>query len=88
MAEVKKHLTFEEHSDTGKTKTWRVWNGGDGSSKGLLGTVKWYSPWRRYVFYPAPIESLFDAGCLDEIVVFLRAQMGLRPRSKRRKSGG
>jgi hypothetical protein len=36
----------------------------------VLGTIKWRSGWRRYVFYPEA-GTVYDAGCLDEIVLFI-----------------
>lgn len=35
----------------------------------LLGHIKWYGPWRRYVFYPA-IGCLFDPECLRDLSEF------------------
>jgi hypothetical protein len=40
------------------------------SSKELLGTIRWYGPWRQYCFYP--INSLFNHGCLDVIARYLK----------------
>lgn len=33
---------------------------------GLLGQIKWYSQWRKYVFYPTS-TTLFDSECLTEL---------------------
>jgi hypothetical protein len=35
----------------------------------ILGSIKWWSPWRKYVF--SPHDSMFDARCLTEVVEFL-----------------
>jgi hypothetical protein len=35
-----------------------------------LGVIKWRSGWRRYVFEPCHF-TVFDAGCLAEIVTFI-----------------
>jgi len=40
----------------------------------LLGEVRWYAPWRRYVFAPAS-ATVFDAGCLAEIRTFIRDRL-------------
>jgi hypothetical protein len=64
-------LSFQETVDTNqekKTKTWWVIG-----HEHRLGYVKWYSPWRRYVFFPQE-GDLFDAGCLVEISNFLRSE--------------
>jgi hypothetical protein len=51
-----------------KTYIWTVYsNGGRGTR---LGQVKWYSPWRRYCFYPAE-DVLLDASCLDELKTWM-----------------
>ena len=39
-----------------------------------LGVVKWHAQWRRYCFFPAG-DTLFDAGCLEEIQDFIGARM-------------
>jgi len=49
-----------------------------------LGAVKWYAPWRRYCFYPAP-DTIFDAGCLDELAAFIAERMRER---KMARAGG
>jgi hypothetical protein len=35
-----------------------------------LGTIKFYSKWRNYGFYPEK-ETLFDSSCLGEIQTFI-----------------
>ena len=66
-------LLFDELglSPSGKTCVWQVknvqWNA-------TLGTIKWYAPWRRYVFFPQT-GTLYDAGCLAEIATFIEQQM-------------
>lgn len=39
-----------------------------------LGEIRWFAPWRRYVFFPVP-NTLFDSGCLKEIANFIIARM-------------
>lgn len=53
-----------------KTQRWDVTTK-DG--KGVLGTVKWYSPWRRFAFFPLPATT-FDAACLREIADFCEGE--------------
>jgi hypothetical protein len=36
----------------------------DGS--GQMGTIKWYSPWHGYCFFPFG-ETVFDKGCLRQV---------------------
>lgn len=34
--------------------------------------IKWYAPWRKYCFYPAPdTETVWSSGCLADIQDFL-----------------
>ena len=40
----------------------------------LLGEIRWYAPWRRYVFAPAS-ATLFDADCLGEVRTFIGGRM-------------
>jgi hypothetical protein len=63
------HLLMEERArDSGKlTRTWDVLAAAD---RTRLGTVKWWTHWRRYVFFPEP-ERLFDAVCLQIIANYL-----------------
>ena len=58
------YLTFELRPSLGlKTKTFDVIGAGSGE---ILGRVRWYSHWRKYVFYPQA-GCLFDSQCLGEI---------------------
>lgn len=49
-----------------KTDIVEIYN----SSDDLLGTIKWYGPWRKYCFYPAEL-TLFDYECLNTILEVL-----------------
>lgn len=48
-----------------KTSSWSV-NTTGGTR---LGVIQWFSPWRRYCFYPAP-DTIYDTNCLDKIASF------------------
>lgn len=39
------------------------------TGKGILGEIRWYYRWRQYCFYPN--NSLFNKGCLQDIINFL-----------------
>ncbi len=41
-----------------------------------LGTVKWFSHWRKYCFFP-DMETLFDPDCLFTIAEFCERQTKL-----------
>lgn len=76
---VTEHLEFQEVRDTGKTYVWSVVNR---QSQIVLGVIRWYGGWRRYVFYPAS-DMVFDAKCLMSIVEFITTQMELRKQRAR-----
>lgn len=38
-----------------------------------LGLIKWYSPWRRYNFFP-DMMTTFDPICLEQIAAFCREE--------------
>lgn len=49
-----------------KTSTYDIMkNEGDGTAS-YLGVIKWYFPWRRFVFEAAP-DTFWDSGCLKEV---------------------
>jgi hypothetical protein len=45
-----KYLTFKQMPPKPKTQVWDVLSKKD---KSVLGTIKWYAPWRQYCFFPA-----------------------------------
>lgn len=62
-------------SDSEKTEIHEVY----GSSSDCLGTIRWYAPWRRYVFVVNPVTAaIFDAGCLSELIDFIKGLMEAR----------
>lgn len=69
-------LQFTQTHDTGKTKAFDVHSirGGE-----RLAIIKWYAPWRRYVFMPEDL-MLFDTACLTEIVKYIESLMIERKR--------
>ena len=53
-----------------RTSMWEVCSRGKaGALGGVLGRVKWWSPWRCYAFFPEP--AVFEATCLKDIAAFL-----------------
>ena len=42
-----------------------------------LGIIKWYTPWRQYVFFPES-ETLYSSGCLQDISNFISKMMSER----------
>jgi len=57
-----------------KTDRLQVTNRSSGRG---LGYIKWWSPWRRYVFSPWA-DTVYDAKCLNEIQAKLDALMEAR----------
>ena len=55
-------------SPSGKTRRWNVVAKADPTVS--LGRVYWYAPWRKYIFHTA--ESIFDDGCMQEIIDFVK----------------
>lgn len=70
MPKNKSYLKFNQLPTSGVTKRWGVRNTVDT----LLGEIRWSPSWRRYVFHPIG-DTLYDAGCLLEIVDFINIQM-------------
>lgn len=46
-----------------KTEIWQVHSN---SSNVILGMIRWYSPWRQYVFEPSD-GTIFNIDCMNEI---------------------
>lgn len=51
-----------------KTKTFIVINT---RSDFTIGTIRWYCPWKRYVFLPKS-DTVWDIGCMQEIIDFIK----------------
>lgn len=49
------------------TKRWDVYSA-EGNFH--LGTIRWWTNWRRYTFWPTN-QTLFDPACLREIAEFI-----------------
>ena len=73
-----KWIEFNFVKDTGKTKVYSV-VAIDGCI--ILGVVKWYSPWRKYSFFPEP-DTVFERDCLGYIIDLIEELM-LERRNKR-----
>lgn len=65
------HLSFRQQTWTGKTAIVAVKSkrGGDD-----LGEIRWWTPWRRYVFFPSD-RCVYDCACLKEITGKIEAMM-------------
>lgn len=86
MKALKKKKTYlrfveQEQPSSRKTKIWKIF-----SSVGetYLGYIKWWPGWRRYCFF-AEYMMLFDVKCLNELSLFMQAEMDIRAANKRRR---
>jgi hypothetical protein len=66
---MKVWITFKlnERRVNAKTDTWGVWDIGETES---LGEIRWYTPWRKYCFFPYT-GTVFEQDCLNRIAEFL-----------------
>lgn len=53
-----------------KTKIWDVTTL---DRSGLVGQVRWFTQWRKYVFH-ASANTIFDFDCMTEIAEFTKKQ--------------
>lgn len=58
------YLQFRDVSEYYEIKTKRIEI--ESLSGPQLGVIKWYSPWRKYCFFPFD-STIFDISCMDEI---------------------
>jgi len=73
--EIGKYLNAFQLEVKTKTKQFAIKNEASGI---VLGYVKWYAPWRKYCFFTAHSDLIFDAGCLTEIKDFIDGLMSER----------
>ena len=67
------YLQFKQcgTSYSGLTKLWAVL----GAQDKVLGSIRWYAPWRKYCFYTLEGGAMvFDVNCLREIADFCEAE--------------
>lgn len=66
---MKEWISFKINDRHAKRKTdsWEVWSL---ESATHLGTVRWWSPWRRYCFYPRA-GTVWEQDCLRSIATFI-----------------
>jgi len=73
---MSKYLEFKLLERKSKTKVVEVISKPRAGSivRFKLGTIKWYSRWRQYAFFPES-GTLFNVECLEDIQSYIR---GLR----------
>ena len=66
------YIRFEEIiKPDRKTSTWIIFNK---RFETILGTIRWWSHWRQYVFFPQE-STIFSVGCLKDIQTFISQAM-------------
>lgn len=66
-----KYIQFVKLRDLPKTTEWALLaRKKDVTVDEVLGSVKWYGPWRQYSFFPIPI-TVFNRTCLEDIAHFI-----------------
>jgi hypothetical protein len=69
------YLVFDKMPSTGKTEIYGVCNRRYGCR---LGTIRWWSAWRQYCFFPENDDLVFSAGCMREIADYVERLTGER----------
>lgn len=72
----KSYLTFVRRETVPSRKT-HVMDVLNTSTMSRLGTISWFSRWRRYVFHPAS-DTIFDVVCLEAIATYMQQLMDAR----------
>lgn len=65
-----KWIKFELTKSFGVTKAWEVSTNKEVS----IGHIKWYSPWRKYCFFPIG-GTVYALSCLRDIAYFMEREM-------------
>ena len=58
----------------GTTGKWIIYSTSKPKGGDILGVLKWYWAWRRFVFWPE-LGTLYDASCLEDIRDFIDQAM-------------
>ncbi len=81
MTKLKKYLKFKIIEQKPKTNVYSVNNNDDIQ----IGTIYWYSGWRRYILESLP-EIMWDKACLDEASRFIDELMKQRIEERKKLS--
>jgi len=78
MKRIEKYITIREVPNQKEGKATRVWEVVNKRFGQVIGKVKWYGGWRKYVFYvkgddpfPEYVSTWFDSDCMREIADLL-----------------
>jgi hypothetical protein len=76
--------TFIEFRWIGSKPKTRIYGVYSLETRGKLGEIHWYGPWRQYVFAPNG-DTVWHKGCLEDVVAFLD-KVNREHREKREKA--
>jgi len=62
-----KYFKIVKLEDKPRTKVYGIYSKHYGD---LLGTIKWYAPWRQYCFFPEH-DTIWSNSCLREVIDFV-----------------
>lgn len=63
-----KYIEFNILEKKEKTDVWQCINIKYGT---ILGIIKWYYPWRQYIYYSMSSDIFYSKSCHDDISDFL-----------------
>jgi hypothetical protein len=71
MASSYLKFVLSQRPEEKKTDIWEITSIQSGET---LGEIRWWGSWRKYVFVPNN-GSIFDIGCMKEIIEFINQEM-------------
>lgn len=71
-----KYLVFNRDLEMERGRKTQYWNVNSATQGNTLGVIKWYAPWRQYIF--EPWGAIFNHECLWYIMRFLQNLMDER----------
>jgi len=77
-----KYLRFVMAEQKAKTQVWQIISKKWGD---VLGVIRWYGPWRQYIFYPEK-DTIWNKDCLDDVKIFLQDLMERRKKDERSRN--
>lgn len=66
-------ITFKPSMFRGKARKTRIWEVWTIAEDVQLGEVRWYSPWRKYCFFPYG-GTVWEQDCLRVLAEFIETQ--------------
>jgi hypothetical protein len=79
---VEKRYRFIHITDISSKPKANVYGVFNNANSYCLGTIEWYVPWRQYCFIPLS-GTVFSAGCLADIMDFIKNEAGKEQKDER-----